>query len=339
MSASDFTQPWKIGRRGAGRNTHGRFADQASRGSMPLRRTPGWLCRDISCGLPSEAPTGRANSAFADNLDAHLTRAYTCPATNGGFVVRTAARAGLALITAIAAIFCAGCQQAEIIFHRHQPLTAAADCNSFLAAPRTRQPAAPKVQSDTAVLAHYQEKQEPTAASPSSNEVPPRILNSISGAAGLSSGPAPQAVETPATTQPFAPTATQPSATQPSYTAPSVAIRYTTFGVGLASAAIGVPDTVGGGREAAEAQVLGSTALLTGAPGLAAPSPTVLGTVTSAGGLRDGAAIGHGPASPNNFFTRQVNPASGPNGRNAELLRAGFTIDRIPGGGQRASRR
>lgn len=236
-------------------------------------------------------------------------------------------------MTAIAATFCAGCQQAEIIFHRHQPLTAAAEA----------QPPAPKVQSDAAVLAYYQERQEPAADSPSSNDVPTRTLNSVSAAAGLMAGPSLQSPEAGGpdrgATQPSSPTTTQPSATQPSYTAPGVSVRYVTLGVGLASAAIGVPDTVGGGREAAEAQVLSSTALLTGAPGLAAPAPTVQGTVTSAPGIQRGAAGSLGPAGPNNFFNRQVNPASGPNGRNAELLRTGFPVDRIPSGGQRASRR
>ncbi len=59
--------------------------------------------------------------------------------------------------------------------------------------------------------------------------------------------------------------------------------------------------------------------------GLTAPPTRLAGRVTSRPGLQDGPATGLGfaPAG-RNVFTPQFNPASGPNGRCAELVRAGF---------------
>jgi hypothetical protein len=64
---------------------------------------------------------------------------------------------------------------------------------------------------------------------------------------------------------------------------------------------------------------------IVGRAGLAAPSANLGGVLVSRPGLQEGGVGGLGFANPNrNLFTRQRNALSGPNGRCAELARAGF---------------
>jgi len=128
-----------------------------------------------------------------------------------------------------------------------------------------------------------------------------------------------------ATTAP-ADTTSRP-ATEPAgptgYTAPGIPFRG--LDLAISSAALGATaDTLGAGKEASESIALSSDGVL-GQTGLTAPPTMVADAVVGRPGLQRGPATGLGFASPvNNIFTPRVNPASGPNGRCAELARAGF---------------
>lgn len=129
-----------------------------------------------------------------------------------------------------------------------------------------------------------------------------------------------------ATTQPV--TTTQ-SAVRVAYSAPSGAHRQLVLtGSALHAASLG--QFKGAGREAGEAQMTGGLTPLsavTGAPGLGAPQPLTSNVIVGQDGLQPGIAIGFGPLPPNNLFTRNIYPISGPGGACAALRRAGFPVN------------
>jgi hypothetical protein len=139
----------------------------------------------------------------------------------------------------------------------------------------------------------------------------------------LASYTAPPAPGTATTATALAGTTSRPATQPTAYTAPGGAFRRLDLAIG--SAALGATaDTLGAGKEASESIALSSEGVL-GQTGLTAPPTMMADAVVGRPGLQRGPATGLGFASPvNNIFTPRVNPASGPNGRCAELARAGF---------------
>jgi hypothetical protein len=112
--------------------------------------------------------------------------------------------------------------------------------------------------------------------------------------------------------------------------APAIAYTAPAFALVPLITASGQSEGVGAASDANVARI-GSEALvrgtggIVGRAGLTGATPTVGGTLSSRPGLNEGLGLGLGYANPtNNIFTRQANPLSGPNGRCAELTRAGF---------------
>lgn len=135
---------------------------------------------------------------------------------------------------------------------------------------------------------------------------------------GLTSRPAGQAGDTPAT---------QPATSAARYTAPSMGFRQLDIlatGVALA----GLPVVSDQGRNASQAAVAAvgvRTEGVIGRAGLSTSQSTVAGSVLTRDGLQRGFGTGLGFASPRFSVLRAAaNPASGPNGRLAELMAAGF---------------
>jgi len=104
----------------------------------------------------------------------------------------------------------------------------------------------------------------------------------------------------------------------------SVRVGYTTPTAAVVLAAIGTTTqpTIGGANDPARAA--SESASIPSRQGVATSRATVSGVIVSRPGLQEGLARGLGFASPNNIFTRQSNPLSGPAGRCQDLANAGF---------------
>ncbi|MFQ5492453.1 MAG: hypothetical protein ACE5GE_17220 [Phycisphaerae bacterium] len=124
-------------------------------------------------------------------------------------------------------------------------------------------------------------------------------------------------------------TTSQPATSQPAgrvaYTMPGPAFRQ--IGVAVTAMTLGLTaETAGAGREASEANSFSFAGVAPlGRAGLTAPATVIGNSVVSRGGLQRGSILGLGFVNRDrNIFTRQVNPATGPNGRCQDLVRAGF---------------
>lgn len=130
------------------------------------------------------------------------------------------------------------------------------------------------------------------------------------------------AEETP-TSQTAATTPTSRPAPRLRYTEPSPRVQQISLMAMVATASVSSAQPMLGDRDAAEARTI-SGGSVGGAAALGAPQPRTVNAVVGQPGLQRGYASGFGPVPRNNLFTRNVIPLTGPGGRCADLVRAGF---------------
>lgn len=154
---------------------------------------------------------------------------------------------------------------------------------------------------------------------------PSGVASATTRPAGDVTGTAPASVDDPGT---GSVATTRPASSAARYTAPGMGFRQLDIlatGVALA----GLPMISDEARDASQSAVAAiglRTEGVVGRPGLATAPTTVATGVLTRGGLQRGPGTGLGFGSSRfSIFRARANPASGANGRNAELIAAGFT--------------
>ncbi len=169
-----------------------------------------------------------------------------------------------------------------------------------------------------------------------SNSGPQSKMRTADGVSRATSAPSVATTQPVSATQPTTTTPQAPSTTQPArsmqFSTPTPTIRQMSL-VQRAAVAASWGELRGPGREAGEAQLSGGIGQLTSAgnaPGLGAPQPLTSNVIVGQDGLQPGIAIGFGPPRPDNLFTRNFLPISGPGGACEALRRAGFPVTQCP---------